>query len=169
MTEREADKHDQGATPRTDALMRFGHKNGPLVTPKEYIERSIMRSESGCWLWQRAKQGRGYGVLQVGTKTMQAHRFAYQELVEPIPAGLFVLHRCDQPLCVNPQHLYLGTDKENLADQYARNRRPRKLAAEKVSQVLYLRAQGQSQDAVASALGVSRQAVSYWEKRHEQC
>ena len=92
--------------------MRFGNKNGPLVTPKEYIERSILETVSGCWLWQRAKQGRGYGVLQVGTKSMQAHRFAYQQLIGPIPVGRFVLHRCDQPLCVNPQHLYLGTDRE---------------------------------------------------------
>ena len=157
------DKSNASDTPRTDAVMRFGNKNGPLVTPQEYIERSVVRSNGECWLWQRAKQKRGYGVLEVCGKAMQAHRFAFQVLKGPIPDGMFVLHQCDVPLCVNPAHLYLGTDRENLADQYARNRRPHKLSKDRVRELLRLRAEGQSQDAVATVLGISRQAVSYWE------
>lgn len=161
---------DKGSlpTPRTDALMRFGNKNGPLVTPREYLERSIARRPDGCWLWQRAKQKRGYGVLEVNGKAMQAHRFSYRELVGAIPAGMFVLHRCDVALCVNPEHLYLGTDKENLDDQYTRARRPFKLSRDSLRKMILMRDKGASQGEVAAELGVSRQAIAYWEQRHDR-
>jgi hypothetical protein len=72
------------------------------------------------------KQKRGYGTMQFHGKTMQAHRFAYLTLVGSIPNAMLVCHRCDVPLCVNPAHLFLGTDADNLIDSIRKGRRPHK-------------------------------------------
>lgn len=104
-------------------LLRFRSKYAPMITPQEYIERSVVKDDAGCWIWQRSKQKRGYGTMQFKGKTMQAHRFSYQTLVGQIPEGMLVLHRCDVPLCINPEHLFLGTDEDNLNDCYAKGRR----------------------------------------------
>jgi hypothetical protein len=71
----------------------------------------------GCWLWTAAKYSRGHGAFQVGTKahpkTVSAHRFAYELLVDFIPEGLQVHHICEVPACVNPAHMELVTHSEH--------------------------------------------------------
>lgn len=74
---------------------------------------------SGCWLWTGPKTKRGgYGESSLG----QAHRVAFLLTVGPIGHGLFVCHRCDTPLCVNPAHLFLGTNNDNVADMIGKGR-----------------------------------------------
>ncbi len=79
-----------------------------------------------CWIWTGKKVGNGYGCFSHGTrgavKHYRAHRFSYEWAYGPIPPGLQVLHRCDNPPCVNPAHLFLGTDKDNAADKMAKGR-----------------------------------------------
>lgn len=72
----------------------------------------------GCWLWKGATNGGGYGTYGMAN----AHRIAYIHFVEPIPEGMHVLHRCDNPPCVNPDHLFLGTRKDNMQDAKSKNR-----------------------------------------------
>ena len=80
-------------------------------------------STTGCWLWQRALKGCGYGHKYYDGKYQSAHRIAWQLHKGPIPEGMSVLHRCDVMRCVNPEHLFLGTHDDNMADQKQKLRR----------------------------------------------
>jgi hypothetical protein len=82
---------------------------------------------AGCWVWTGAITGKGYGILHLKNydfpqRTVQAHRLVYTVCVEPVPDGLHVLHRCDNPPCCRPDHLFLGTDADNVADKVAKGR-----------------------------------------------
>ena len=86
---------------------------------------SIPVTESGCWLWT-ANTGRdGYGKIKVNKHTVRAHRFSWEVHCGPIPNGLQVLHRCDVPCCVNPDHLFLGTNIDNVSDCVKKDRHAR--------------------------------------------
>lgn len=82
-----------------------------------------------CWVWTGAKKvGKNalpYGFFGVNGKNQLAHRFAYRQFVGPIPSGLYVLHKCDNPSCVNPVHLFLGTAKDNAQDCVSKGRKYR--------------------------------------------
>lgn len=77
-----------------------------------------------CWEWQANKNNKGYGMIRQGglLPKVLAHRVSYELYREIVPKGLCVLHTCDNPGCVNPYHLWLGTKKENVADMYRKNR-----------------------------------------------
>ena len=72
-----------------------------------------------CWLWTGAKTAEGYGAFSVNKKRVYAHRFSYTQHHGEIPAGSMVLHKCNNPGCVNPSHLYAGSAKDNAVDRSA--------------------------------------------------
>lgn len=75
----------------------------------------------GCWVWTRYKY-LGYGQFGIGRKLMLAHRFAFSNTKGAIPKGLLVCHSCDNPPCCNPDHLFLGTQADNIRDAVSKNR-----------------------------------------------
>ena len=78
----------------------------------------------GCWWWRAGKTSRGYGVFYIQPKQpVYAHRYVYQLVTGVDPGDLHVLHECDNPSCVRPEHLFLGTHQDNMADMYAKGRR----------------------------------------------
>ena len=78
----------------------------------------VKKCENGCWEWTAGKDKDGYGKYRKG----RAHRFAYELWKGPIPDGLYILHSCDNPPCVNPEHLEIGTNQDNVNDRQHKNR-----------------------------------------------
>lgn len=89
-------------------------------------EKYTVEPNTGCWLWTAMLNHAGYGILGVSvankTTPKLAHRLSYETHVGPIPEGMYVCHRCDQPSCVNPAHLFVGTQQANMADMLAEGR-----------------------------------------------
>lgn len=77
-----------------------------------------------CWLWQGSMGKNGYGRMQADAQRWAAHRLAWTIVRGHIPPGKCVLHKCDTPACVNPQHLYLGTPRDNGYDRIFKDRHP---------------------------------------------
>jgi len=95
-------------------------------TLKERFEdKYIPEPNSGCWLWTACCNEDGYGKITVEHKSIGAHRVSWELYKTSIPDGMHVLHKCDNPPCVNPGHLFLGTNADNMADRDAKGRQAR--------------------------------------------
>lgn len=82
--------------------------------------------KQGCWVWTGAiNPATGYGRMWHGDRSRSVHRFAYERFKGPIPDGLFVCHRCDNPPCCHPDHLFLGTPADNTRDMMSKDRHVR--------------------------------------------
>ena len=93
----------------------------------------------GCWIWTAGKVGTGrYGRIYINSKHYRTHRISWELHNGPIPAGIWVLHHCDNPPCVNPAHLFLGTALDNNRDAIRKGRKPpipQKLTRENVIEI----------------------------------
>lgn len=87
-----------------------------------FEDRFIPEPNSGCWLWLGGTQSQGYGMLGPRNAKVLASRYAYEKYRGPIPPKLQVLHKCDTPLCVNPDHLFVGTRRDNMQDASRKGR-----------------------------------------------
>lgn len=125
---------------------------------------------SGCWLWDGTSGRDGYGQIRINGDVYLAHRLSWVLHVGTIPDGMCVLHRCDTPPCVNPRHLFLGSNRDNTADKVAKGRQLRgdgqsqaKLSAE----IVRLIRSGPRPDAEwARMLGTSRPCIRHARTGH---
>jgi hypothetical protein len=105
----------------------FSHraKAGKQEATRPMLDRLLQRvlfGASDCWHWTGARNTFGYGRMTHKGRLEVAHRLSWESFRGPIPAGLSVLHRCDNPSCINPDHLWLGTYSDNLRDAWAKGR-----------------------------------------------
>jgi hypothetical protein len=103
----------------TYAIMNYmAYHNG---TVEERFWRNV-RKGSGCWEWIGGINSTGRGMFWLDGKTVKAHRVSYELNIAPIPNGKLVLHNCDNGKCVRPEHLFLGTFKDNTQDMFGKGR-----------------------------------------------
>lgn len=137
-------------------------------TPIERLIAKTEAMESGCWNWVGTTVGsktHRYGHFRLDGKLILAHRASWLLHGGEIPNGLHVLHRCDNPLCVNPKHLFVGTRSDNMMDMTAKGRHPYPLgethhrAKLTNDEVRAIRASVQSHNQLARAYGVTKRTI----------
>ena len=139
------------------------------------LQRVLRRVEkipfSGCWIWLGATGDWGHGIIGLGARgqgVARTHRVTYEHMVGKIPAGKIVRHKCDVPCCVNPDHLELGEQKDNVNDMMSRGRhkvvlKPRKTyhrsSPKTIALARQLLKEGLSQSKVAAQVGLTKKSV----------
>lgn len=159
-------------TDTTQAIVRRS-KKGLSVRFWAKVERT---TADACWLWKGKCKRNGYGQICADPegnvlrgRKLYAHRVAFELAFGPIPTGLHVLHRCDNPRCVNPAHLFLGTHQDNMADMIAKQRHAhgerqptRKLSKHQVRAIRWLAHHDPGpQTNLAREFGVSASTVTH--------
>lgn len=134
----------------------------------------VLVDENGCWNWTGSKNKQGYGSIGIGSrrtgerKTVKTHRLSYSLFVGNIPEGYDICHKCDNPSCINPAHLFAGTVRDNMADMDSKGRRgysysedhpSAKLTEEDVFTARKLRRNGYSYYRLAKMYGVNRETM----------
>lgn len=138
------------------------------ITPQNFFDWADQSDgPDSCWPWLSGRNGVGYGCFYRRSKRCYAHREAYEISYGPVPDGLYVLHKCDNRICCNPRHLFLGTHLENIADMVAKGRNAKgernglaKFTDEKVAMIIDAYKPGlTTQQEVADRFGVDRRYV----------
>jgi HNH endonuclease len=144
----------------------------PIVVDPQSLARfnALVDMSGECWLWQGAPNGEGYGRIMIDSVRYQAHRVAYTIARGPIPTGLLVCHTCDVRLCVNPDHLFIGTDEDNMRDRDSKLRqskgshRPHAKITEQ--QAVAIRADPRTHRSIANAYGLATCTVTQIKNRN---
>lgn len=139
-----------------------------------FKSRARVDEATGCWEWQLARTVKGYGLFQDGRLTRRAHRGAWEAVNGQVPDDAHVLHSCDNPQCVNPEHLFLGTNADNVGDKVSKGRQSQakgslngraKLSEHDVGVIKVLLDLGVQGRRLATLYNASEQAVSFIKTR----
>lgn len=150
-------------------MKRSGDHTSPARVAARFWPKVDVRGPFDCWDWTGTKDDDGYGHLKMsGSSPEAAHRLSYRFAHGAIPEGLFVCHRCDNPSCVNPAHLFAATHRDNMADMRAKGRQATgmsvahpKLTTEQARDIRRIYATtGRSQRDIAAEFGVHQMTVS---------
>jgi len=147
------------------------------MTPAGFLAKCEPEPNSGCWLWTGGWTDLDYGVVPRIDGERVAHRISWRLHRGPIPDGMKVLHRCDVRACANPDHLFLGTQMDNIADMVAKGRHrgaPQhgesnamsKLTERQVIEIRDLHSRGISQHRIAQRYGVAVMTINRAVRRH---
>ena len=99
-----------------------------MTVAERFAAQVLTAAPDQCWPWTGSRLSTGYGQISVAGKTTTAHRVAWEQANGPIPKGLVVCHRCDNPPCCNPAHLFIGTPKDNTQDMIQKGRKAKRHA-----------------------------------------
>ena len=134
----------------------------PKSDVNERFFAKVKRVETGCLEWQSTIKKDGYGSFHFDGKSVQAHRVAYELFFGKIPAGVKVLHKCDNRKCVNVNHLFLGSLADNVVDMDAKGRRgsKSKLTYDQVEQIKGMLVDRYSQTEIGKIFGVCQTVIS---------
>ena len=128
---------------------------------------NIPNNAGECWVWNGGKMRGGYGGVNACGKTSQAHRVSYELHYGTIPEGFMVLHKCDNPPCVNPHHLFLGTNQDNSDDRGRKGRTVKgemlpnhKLTEDNVSEIRRMISERVPRRKIATLFGVGPTCVT---------
>ena len=143
------------------------HQNMRLIVEKQFWARVERQGPEDCWEWQGSRLPAGYGTFGSLGKTLYAHRVSWELHFGAVPQGLFVCHKCDNPPCCNPVHLFLGTQGDNLQDMKQKGRSQVgerhwnvKLSETQVLEIRNRYSRGQiTQDELAKEFGVSQGTI----------
>lgn len=137
-----------------------------LTTIARFWSKVDVGSPNACWNWRAGASTFGHGRFKLSGRLVSPHRFVYEQVNGPIPAsvsyhGLVVMHACDNPLCCNPRHLRLGTQRDNVRDQIAKGRKPVGRKSPKFSDevVAAVRADTRLHHVIAADFGMSTRYV----------
>lgn len=109
-------RYQKYGNPLSEKPLKIQFKNSD-----EFFENKILKTKT-CWIWQGTIMNSGYGELKYKGKTWGAHRYSYFKHNGEFDRNLFVCHHCDNKLCVNPEHLFLGTNQDNVDDMMQKGR-----------------------------------------------
>ena len=124
------------------------------------FERKVLFAANNCWNFQGGKNQSGYGMVHYRGRSQLAHRIAYQIYIGKIPQGICVLHACDNRICCNPAHLWLGDNNNNTQDMVGKGRHHKRLTREQIDLALEELKKGRTQASIAEELKVTRSAIT---------
>ena len=143
------------------------------MTPlQRFADKFIIEPYSGCWLWTSTTYRNGYGMFFINGKLVGAHRASWMLYRGEIPLGVNVLHRCDTPSCVNPDHLFIGSRSDNIQDSITKGRfhaaKGENSGRAKLTEddVIKIRESKKTQRSVAKEFGISPTHVWYLRNGH---
>lgn len=144
-----------------------------LAALRRRIQGKVVVTEAGCWEYQGSRSRHGYCDMEIRGRSYRVHRVSYAVFVAPFLSELSMCHRCDNPPCCNPDHLFPGTVADNLRDAAAKGRLSAPGARgethpfvtvrdERAAEAVRRYAVGESQRSIAADLGVSQGSISHW-------
>ncbi len=151
-------------------MIKQGNNHYTALPIEAKLKIGAVPNQSGCLVWQAGQTSDGYGVVTYKGKTRLAHRVSYEVSTGIAVEGKYVCHKCDNPLCINPEHLFLGTHKDNMFDMKTKGRRKgigcgesngrAKLTAQQAKEIREQRSNGVMLKTLASQYGVGTSTIA---------